>query len=74
MKYLLFLLCFILFSGFAPEASEPIKITLPIILALIVGIWEVVIRIIPTLGQWGFIGKIIEILAWISNFLNRKKK
>lgn len=73
MKYLLLLLSFLLFSSFAPEASEPFKITLPLILSFIVALYEVVIRLIPTVGQWGLIGKIIEILAWLSNFLNRKK-
>ena len=63
----------LLLMSFAPAESEPVKITLPIILAFIVGIWEVVIRLIPTAGQWGVVGKIIEILAWLSNFLNRKK-
>jgi hypothetical protein len=46
---------------------------LPLVLSFIVALYEVVIRLIPTVGQWGLIGKIIEILAWLSNFLNRKK-
>lgn len=43
------------------------------IMAIITGIWEVIGRIIPSVGQITVIGKIIEILNWLSNFLNRKK-
>jgi hypothetical protein len=73
MKIFICLIAFLLFSGFAPDVAEPFKITLPLILSFIVALYEVVIRLIPTVGQWGLIGKIIEILAWLSNFLNRKK-
>lgn len=73
MKTFLVLLISLLLMSFAPAEGEPVKFTLPMILAMIVGFWEVIIRIIPTVGQWGVVGKIIEILAWLSNFLNRKK-
>lgn len=73
MKTFLFLILACLLCSFAPDTATPVKITLPLILAFIVGIWEVVIRLVPTAGQWGVVGKIIEILAWLSNFLNRKK-
>lgn len=73
MKTFFVLMLSLLLMSFAPAETEPVKLTLPMILAFIVGMWEVVIRIIPTAGHWGVVGKIIEILAWISNFLNRKK-
>jgi len=73
MRIILLLLVGILLSSFTPEQLPTFKLTLPLILAFIVGIWEVVIRLIPTAGQYAVIGKIIDILAWLSNFLNRKK-
>lgn len=73
MKAFIFCLLAFLLCSFAPEGSEPFKFTLPIIAALVAGIWEVVGRIIPSIGQITVIGKVIEILSWISNFLNRKK-
>ena len=42
--------------------------------ALLAGIYEVVVRIIPSVANYSWIAKIIDILQWISNFLNRKKK
>lgn len=74
MKMFIFCLVALLLCSFTAQAVDPIKITLPMILAFIVGVWEVVIRLVPTIGQWGVIGKVIEVLAWLSNFLNNKKK
>lgn len=74
MKAFFFCLLAFLLMSFAPEGSEPFKLTLPIIAALVAGIWEVVGRIVPSLGQITVIGKLIEILSWISNFLNHKKR
>lgn len=70
--FVLFLFAFLLCS-FAPDGSGSSPITFPVIMALVAGIWEVVGRIIPSVGQITVIGKVIEILSWISNFLNRKK-
>lgn len=53
---------------------EPIHFTWQLIVALLAGIYEVVVRLIPTVTNYSFIGKIIESLVWLSNFLNRKKK
>lgn len=74
MKVVLFLISLMICCSFAPADSEPIQFTLPIIAALLAGIWEVVGRIIPSLGQITIIGKIIEVLSWLSNFFNNKKK
>ena len=73
MKILLLLSLLIFLCAFDPTSVEPIKITIPLILALIVGFYEVIVRLVPTVGQWGLIGKIIDILKWLSDFLNRKK-
>lgn len=44
------------------------------IVAIVIGIIEVIARVIPTVGQWGPLGIIIKLLNTISEFLNRKKK
>ena len=73
MKTVLFLLL-VLSVSFTAVDTEPFSLTLPLILALVAGIYEVVIRLIPTVGQYALIGKIIDILKWLSDFLNRKKR
>jgi hypothetical protein len=73
MKYILFLVLCLLCCSFSTAPAEPLKLTLPLILGLIVGFYEVIIRLVPTVGQYAVIGKIIDILKWISDFLNRKK-
>lgn len=73
MKNILLLLAFVLFCSFAPAEPEPFKVTWYLVIAFVVGIYEVIVRLVPTIGQNGVVGKIIEILNWLSNFLNRKK-
>jgi len=51
------------------EKVEIIKLALAIILAL----YEVLSRIIPTEGRWSLIHKIIEFVQWISEKLDRTK-
>ncbi len=71
MSYLFALISFLAFIMF--QEPEPVKITWHIIVALLAGIYEAVVRIIPTVKNYSFIGKIIEILLWVSNFLSVKK-
>jgi hypothetical protein len=70
-----FILCFALLvlCSATPATTEPIHLTAGLIIALIAGIWEVVGRLIPSIGQITIIGKIIEVLNWVSEFLNKKK-
>lgn len=53
---------------------EPVKFTWHLIVALLAAIYEVVVRLIPTVGNYSWIAKVIDILKWISDYLNRKKK
>jgi len=48
------------------ETIEIIKIVLAILLA----IYEIIARLIPTSGRWSLIHKIIEFLKWISDKLD----
>lgn len=45
-----------------------------IIIAIIVGVYEVVVRSIPTVGNYSLLNTIIEILKKVSEFFNKKKK
>lgn len=47
---------------------------LAIVLGVVAGLYDVVVRLIPTVGNYSILHKVIEILAWVSNFLNVKKK
>lgn len=44
------------------------------IVAIIIGVYEVIARIIPTVGDVSVLGKIIMFLKWISDNLNNFKK
>lgn len=68
------LVVFFFLSAIAQIEPEPFKLTWHVIVAILAGVYEVIARLIPTIKNYSFIGKIIEILLWISNFLNRKKK
>lgn len=45
-----------------------------IIVAVIIGVYEVIARIIPTVNDWTVLGKIILFLRWLSDNLNNLKK
>lgn len=44
------------------------------IVALIIGIYEVIVRIYPTTKNLSLIGKLLQILKYISDYLNVEKK
>lgn len=44
------------------------------VIAIIIGVYEVIARIIPTVGDVSVLGKIIMFLKWISDNLNNFKK
>jgi hypothetical protein len=45
-----------------------------LILAILVGCYEVVVRIVPTVKDRTLIGNIFAVLKYISDLLNRPKK
>lgn len=45
-----------------------------IIVAVVIGVYEVVARIIPTVGDWSILAKIIALLKWLSDSTNNIKK
>jgi hypothetical protein len=74
MKMIFSLLVMILLSSFAPDQVEPFKLTLPLILGILAGCYEVISRLIPTSATWSIIGKVLEVLTWLSKLFDRKRK
>ncbi len=77
LKYIIALFA-LLFVPLALAAQvvepEPFKFSWHLIVAFLAAIYEVVVRLIPTVANYSWIAKVIDILKWISDFLNRKKK
>lgn len=73
MFFLLIPLC-LFAQTITPEPVSIWHLLVTVIVPILAGVWEIVGRIIPSVGHITIIGKIIDILAWISNFLNNKKK
>lgn len=48
--------------------------TIILVCSIIVGVYEVIIRLIPTVKDYTFIGMIIKVLKVISDNLQLKKK
>lgn len=44
------------------------------VILIVIGVYEVISRIIPTIGDWTIAGNIIKFLKMISDFLNNIKK
>jgi len=85
MKTLLFFCLLILLAAFTAGTAGPVQpllqlqpdsihITWQLIVAIIAGTYEVIVRSIPTVANYSIIAKIIEGLKWVSDFFNRKKK
>lgn len=45
-----------------------------VVVSVIAGVYEVVVRVIPTVKNYSFIGKIINVLKVLSDYLNITKK
>lgn len=43
------------------------------VIGIILGIYEFLSRIIPSVKDWSILGNIIKFLKWLSDYLNRKK-
>ena len=48
--------------------------TIEIVLAILIGTWEVVARVVPTVNNWSGTAVVLKILTFISDLLNNKKK
>jgi len=45
----------------------------PVILAAVFAVYEVVVRLVPTVKNWSILSGIISVLKWVSDTLNNKK-
>jgi len=45
----------------------------PLYIGIVLGIYEVIARAIPTVKDWTLVGNIVKVLQSISDFLNAKK-
>jgi len=45
-----------------------------LIVAVIIGVYEVLARVFPTIADITILGNIIKFLKWVSDNLNRRKK
>lgn len=44
-----------------------------LLVALLVGLYEVIVRLIPTVGNYSLLKIIIDLLKWLSDHLNNTK-
>jgi hypothetical protein len=44
------------------------------ILLAVIGVYEVLARLIPSVADWTILGNIFKFLKWISDYLNNLKK
>ena len=53
---------------------ETFKLTWSVILTALAALYEVLSRIIPTSKGWSIIGKVLEVLTFLSNKFDRRNK
>jgi hypothetical protein len=60
--------------GRDPANSQSFLSGIPfkLIILFIVGLYELVVRLIPSIGSWSLLALIIKILKYISDYLQRK--
>jgi len=73
MKNLFILLLLVVICTAGTADTGPVQLSLSIILAIIAGCYEVISRLIPTSACWSIIGKVLEVLIWLSKLFDRKK-
>lgn len=68
-------LLFILLCAFQDGTpAEPFHLTWKLIIPIILGLYDVVIRFIPTVNDLSWLSWIVKLLNFLNEFLNRKKK
>lgn len=69
------LAAFMLLSSFfqVPD-PEPVHFTWKLILPILLGLYDVIVRFIPTVNDLSWLSWIIKAISFLNEFLNRKKK
>ena len=65
--------CILQIGAFQPSASVPAHSTLQLISLAVLGIYEVVVRVVPSVGNYSFVSWLINFLKLISDKLNVTK-
>jgi len=73
-RFLVLAVIFIVFCAFQDPSPEPIHLTWKIIVPIILGLYDVIVRFIPTIIDLSWLSWIIKAIAFLNEFLNRKKK
>ena len=80
MKKIIFFTLVVLFTSVNIYATDSTTVTntftldLATILGMIIACYEALSRLIPTNKTWSILGKVLEVLLWVSNLFDRKKK
>lgn len=56
------------------QTNENTNELIKLIVGLLVSLYELIIRIVPTADNYSILHKLFEILTWLSNLLNRKQR
>lgn len=66
----------LLFSTIAlsQDGTTTNSINLSLILAILAACYEAISRLIKTNKTWSIIGKLLEVLTWLSDLFDRKRK
>ena len=71
---LILLASFLLLTSFFQVDPEPIKLKWYIVLPIILGLYDVIVRLIPMVNDISWLSWIIKLIAFLNEFFNRKKK
>jgi hypothetical protein len=68
-------LLFILLCAFQDGTpAEPFHLTWKLIIPIVLGLYDVIVRFIPTVKDLSWLSWIVKLLNFLNEFLNRKKK
>lgn len=56
------------------DSIDSTTLSWKLIVALILGLYDVIARLIPTVNDWSWLSWIIKLISFLNDFLNRKKK
>lgn len=73
-KFFLLVSVMLLIALTSCDKLQDVYTNVSIGIALVIGIIEVLARVIPTVGMWAPLGVILKVLNFVSEFLNSEKK
>jgi hypothetical protein len=73
MKNLILLIAVLLLCSFSFDINTNVVEKPGLVSVILVGLYELAVRIIPTVKDYTIVGKIIKGLKWLHLFLNNQK-